>query len=188
MGWAGRFFFPVPSSTLYLYLKPSLTIDWKELNAILFTSIWNVTLLLDTSLISASCPCSKMWVKSHLYTCNFRISRHLCKAKILLYPAQVILQNYIYKHDIKSNFLSLVITLILFVTHLRVLTCRVLSLTVNSGSGCNVTDANEDDTTQILKAEMLGKVLLSPYCTLWKINFVENQVKFWGVQVPCAWP
>lgn len=58
------------------------------------------------------------------------------------------------------------ITLILFVTHLRVLTCRVLSLTANSGSGCNVTDANEGDTTQILKAELLGKLPLSPYYTL----------------------
>lgn len=43
------------------------------------------------------------------------------------------------------------IALILFVTHLRVLTCRALSLTANSGSGSNVTDANEDDTTQIFK-------------------------------------
>lgn len=58
--------------------------------------------------------------------------------------------------------------LILFVTHLHVLTCRVLSLTENSVSGSNVTDANEDDTTQILKAEILGKVLLPSYYMLWK--------------------
>lgn len=58
------------------------------------------------------------------------------------------------------------ITLILFVTHLHVLTCRVLSLTVNSVSGCNVTDANEDDTSQVLKTEILGKVLLTPYYML----------------------
>lgn len=54
------------------------------------------------------------------------------------------------------------ITLILFVTHLHVLTCRALSLTVNSVSGCNVTDANEHGTSQVLKAEILGKVSLSP--------------------------